>query len=187
VTAHSWPDAVLAGQVGAWWGTPILLTPTDSLHPATAAALQELAPRRLLVVGGQGAIAEGVVAAARDVIGEVEVVRLAGQSRIETGIAVARWHTDELAALGERPPDAVVAVNLRREDAYAHALAATPLLGATAGVFLPVEGEGGDVLASEVTEAFCGTGGMVVVVGGSDVVADPVAARLPGIVDGSAC
>ncbi|HUG83247.1 MAG TPA: trypsin-like serine protease [Euzebya sp.] len=187
VTAQAWPDAVLAGQLGAWWGYPILLTPAEELHGATATALSELAPRRLLVVGGLQAIADSVVGQVTGLLPDLQMQRLAGHSRIETGVAIARWHRDELVATGEPAPDAVVAVNVRRQDGYAHVLAATPLLGATAGVFLPVDGEGGDVLTPEVKAAFCGVGGLPLVIGSTDLVAQDVADRMGPLVAGTDC
>lgn len=187
VTAAEWPDAVLAGQLGAWWGFPILLTPADSLHPATADALATLGVARLLVVGGRGAVAEEVVAHVLDRVPDLVVERLAGADRVGTGIAVAGWHRAELDRLGEPEPDAVVAVNVRRADGYAHVLGATPILGATAGVLLPVDGEGGDVLGVEVVAAYCGVGGLSLVVGGPDLISEDVAGRLPSVLDGSGC
>lgn len=58
--AGNWPDAVMAGQIGALWGTPILLTDAGSLHPETAAVLEEIKPYMVGIAGGTGVVSHGV-------------------------------------------------------------------------------------------------------------------------------
>ncbi|CAN5378880.1 hypothetical protein BH23ACT9_BH23ACT9_34650 [soil metagenome] len=186
VTAHAWPDAVSAGQLGVWWGYPVLLTPADRLHEATADALTAMQVRRLIVVGGASAVSERVTDRVSRLLPDVVVTRLAGSNRIETGVRVAEWHRVELAATG-KTSGAVVAVNMRREDGFAHVLAATPILGATAGLFLPLEGEDGSGLGDDVAASFCGVGGLPVVIGGTDLVAAGMEDRLSGILSGTGC
>jgi secreted trypsin-like serine protease len=186
-TAQAWPDAVVAGQLGAWWGYPILLTPADQLHPETRQALRDMALDRLIVVGGPGAVAASVEAMVGDLLPGVDVLRLAGSDRTGTAIEVARWHQGELARRGEPPPDAVVVANLRAEGASSHLLSATPIMGATAGVLLPVEGEAGDVLTAGVVDATCGAGGVPIVVGGVDVVTEAVAQHAADVLAGIGC
>lgn len=181
-TAHAWPDAVLAGQLGAWWGFPVLLTPPDGVHPETSAAIRELGARRVLVVGGQAAIHESTLAALGQLAGEA--MRLGGSSRTSTGVAVARHHAALLEATGDRPPDAVYAINVRRDEAYAHVLAATMLVGTTAGVFAPVEGQEGTVLTSEVREWLCGLGGEFAAVGAVAAVSDGAAQAVADLLVG---
>lgn len=184
-TSGTWPDAVLAGQLGAWWGSPILLTPPEELHPATAAFLVDAGVQRVLVVGGEAAVAEAVVDQVR-ALGP-EVLRLAGTDRITTGVAVAAWHMAELAARGEPPPDAVVAVNLRAEGAFTHVLAASAITARSAGIYAPIEGEAGDVLIPAVRAQVCGLGSRLVLVGGPDLVAEGVRQQLADAILGLAC
>ncbi len=58
--AGNWPDAVMAGQIGALWGAPILLTDAGSLHPETAAVLDELDPYLVGIAGGNGVVSHDV-------------------------------------------------------------------------------------------------------------------------------
>ncbi|WP_370325741.1 trypsin-like serine protease [Euzebya sp.] len=187
VTSGSWPDAVVAGQLAVWWGFPVLLTPPDVLHPATGRALADMAVQRVIVVGGAGAVSVPVVDGVRDLVAGATVTRLAGTDRTRTAIAVAQWHRAELAGRDEPAPDTVAAVNLRREDAYAHVLSAAPVVGAGAGVFMPVEGEAGDQLTGPVREAFCGAGGLPLVIGGTDLVSADTARAVGDVLAGRSC
>lgn len=63
----NWPDAVLAGQVGAFWGMPILLTSaTGPGHPETMAALMEIRPQAINFIGGSGVITSETLNLIRD-------------------------------------------------------------------------------------------------------------------------
>ena len=186
-TAGAWPDAVVAGQLGAWWGFPILLTPAEVLHPEVAALLEGLVVDRVLVVGGRSAVGEEVVAALGEIVDGAQILRLSGSDRIETADTVASWHVGELQRRGLDPPGTVVAANLRRDDGYAHALSAAPLLGATAGVLLPVEGVDGTVIAEGTRTTFCGVPGQPIIAGGPDVVAPEAAAAVTDLVAGVGC
>lgn len=53
----NWPDAVLAGSLGAFWGMPILLTDANGpAHPETMAALDELRPDYIHIIGGRSVV-----------------------------------------------------------------------------------------------------------------------------------
>lgn len=170
-----WPDAVSAGPLAARFGVPILLTAVHRLHPATAALLREMRPETVLVVGGTGRISSRVARAAGNVSGGATVERLAGANRAETAVAVG----ERLIAMsGSQAPVFAVAVNLRREDAFAHALTASAFVGAFSGVFVPVEGEEGDKLPTAAHALLEGRGFVPVVIGGEDLVAESLAAEL---------
>lgn len=86
---RAWPDAVAAGALGASGDRlPTLLTAHDELPDATAVALDELDAENVILVGGEAAIAPSVVADL-DALG-YGVRRLAGASRYDTSVAVAR-------------------------------------------------------------------------------------------------
>lgn len=178
-TRGNWPDAVTAGGVAAWFGLPVLLTPSDALHPATAAALARLAPQRLLVVGGPAAVTDAVMAAAGDAAGTPAEgrQRLGGAARDETAVSVARA-MEELLRESGRDPGAVLAVNVDRDDGFAHVLSATMIVGTTAAVLVPVRGAGGDVLTTPAIEYVRGKQLDAVIVGGLDLVTDEVAGQL---------
>ena len=113
----NFPDAVTGGAYGARTGTPILLTDTAELHPATAAALGELGVQRTFVLGGDAVISPAAAAQAPN------PTRVAGVNRMATAVAVATllW--------GEEIPDVstVVLCNIERGDGWALTLAAAPL------------------------------------------------------------
>jgi putative cell wall-binding protein len=86
-TGERFADALVAGTA-SWSGRfPLLLTPIDALHPAAAAALDELEIRRVIVPGGEGAVAAEVVEQieARG----ISVRRVFGPTRWETATAFA--------------------------------------------------------------------------------------------------
>jgi len=108
------PDAVTGGAYGAATGTPVLLTDTDVLHPATAAALQELGTARSVVLGGEAVVGGAVLATVPG------PERVAGATRMGTAAAVA---TD----LWPAESDGVVVTNLFRDDGWPLTLAGAPL------------------------------------------------------------
>ena len=184
-TSGNWPDAVTAGQISSFWGFPILLTPPGSLHPETAAMLQQHRPSTVLVIGGEAAVSAPVVDQIEAITGLGSVDRLGGPTRFETAQAVTNRNIE---LYGATPPQFAVAVNLRREaDAFAHVLAATMLTGGLGAVFTPVEGEGGTQTAAAVLDAVCGLDIPLLIAGGQDLVADDVVVPLQQALGGSGC
>jgi secreted trypsin-like serine protease len=186
-TSRSWPDAVVAGQLAAWWGWPLLLTGPEALSAEAERVLSTADVARVVVVGGDEAVGPAVTDRVAEVLPTAVQVRAGGGDRVTTALEVAGLQLAELAARGERPPDAVVAANVRREDAVAPLLTAAPLLGRTAGVVLPVEGEDGASLPAAARALVCGLGGLPVVAGSGALVADAVAAQVADAVAGVAC
>lgn len=129
VASRAWPDALSGGALAAHRGTPILLTEGDELPESVAAALTELAPGIVQVIGGTGAISDVVADAAQEAAGaDALLERLAGRNRYETSLAVAMeaiaagLDADEIwLATGRNFPDALAA-------GPAAALAGAPLL-----------------------------------------------------------
>lgn len=180
-TGSNWPDAVGAGGLSAYWGYPILVTPRDLLHPDAEAALRDLAPGRVLVVGGEAAISAEVAAAIADITG-VEPERLGGAGRVQTGVLVARA---SLALFGPDLPAGAVAVaaDFRREpDGYAHVLSATMLTGVFGGVIAPLDNQ---TVLQEVRDLVCGGALDPVIAGGSDLIGDAAAVDFTGAARGA--
>jgi subtilisin family serine protease len=173
-TRENWPDAVSAGSLAAMHGIPVLLTPPAELHAETAQALAELRPEHLWVVGGSGAVSDEVLDAAAAAAGGT-ASRLSGPSRHETALAVSRRILDSHG----RPPRYAMAINMRRPDGFAYALAASVLAGAHTGIFVPVE-QTADVttLAGGVRDVVGGTRLQAVLIGGPDIVPGEVGAEL---------
>lgn len=184
--SDQWPDAVAGGSLAAWFGMPILLTPPAALHPATADALRRLAPDRVYALGGSAAISPAVLDAAGQA-GSVPVSqrrRLSGPGRSETAIAIAtEMETLLLDHEGDRP-GAVLAVNIRRTDGFAHALSASALSGTTAAVMVPVEGQAGSTLPQATQDYVRGFGLNGILVGGQDVVSEATGRALQTLLRG---
>ena len=118
-TPRCWPsppnfaDALAGGPLAAAVEGPLLLTNSDTVPASTQAALEDLGVERVLLLGGEGvilpAVADALAAAG------YEVGRLAGETRVETAVAVAQVATGGVAtdraflAWSGGFPDALVA------------------------------------------------------------------------------
>ena len=185
-TGGNWPDAVAAGQLGSWWGMPILLTPTDFLHPEAEAALARYRPGTVYVIGGTGVVSDAVAGAIQATTGG-EVIRLGGATRTGTSASVFE---EQLALFDEvegGAPQYAVTVNLRRADAFAHVLSASMVTGRFRGAFVAVEGESGDIFTPDMAAAICGTQLPQIVQGGPDLVDPGAVAQVQLALDGEAC
>lgn len=117
-------DAIAAGAAAARLGVPVLLTPTGRPAPTSLEAVDELGLRTVLALGGEAAISEAVVDTFRARAGSAQ--RIAGRTRSETSVAVARtpalWDRAAVTSSGS-----VVALNGWDDHAWALALAAAPV------------------------------------------------------------
>ncbi|WP_370327766.1 cell wall-binding repeat-containing protein [Euzebya sp.] len=124
-TRSNWPDAVVAGSIGAFWGMPILLMDVNPpVHPDTLAALDELRPDYIHVIGGTGVISNDAARAMADhargngyalgnqsvdtssgpwssFCGSSFVCRWGGANRVQTGGAVGQLNRDLVQRFGE--------------------------------------------------------------------------------------
>ncbi|WP_108668447.1 cell wall-binding repeat-containing protein [Euzebya rosea] len=122
-------DALAGTALAADRTAPVLLTGGDSLHPATEAEIQRVLPPggTVYLLGGTAAIGEAVASSLT--ADGYQVVRLAGESRIETAIAVADAVTDA--------PDTVL---LADGAGFTDALVAGPAADAAGGVVVLTDG-----------------------------------------------
>jgi putative cell wall-binding protein len=108
-TGQNYPDALSASALAGRQGAPVLLTRRDSLPTATRAQLQRLAPQRLVVLGGTGAITTGVEQQAAAYAGTT--TRVTGTNRYEVSAALARSYQPGVPVLyvasGADFPDAL--------------------------------------------------------------------------------
>jgi putative cell wall-binding protein len=118
-TGQLFPDALTAGGLAGALGCPLLLTRPTSFPPGLVEELARLEAEDVHIVGGPGAVSEGV---------EQELERL-GYVVFRYG-GIDRYETAELVALrinelnAERPPDTVF---VARGDLFPDALAVGPL------------------------------------------------------------
>ena len=82
-------DALSAAPAAARDGGPVLLTRWDILPAATRAELVRLAPSRVVIVGGNAAVAPAIAEAIKRAIPGASISRLAGTDRYGTSAAVA--------------------------------------------------------------------------------------------------
>ena len=174
-TRSDWPDAVGAGVLASRWALPVLLTGIDSLHAATSDALAQLQPNTVTVVGSAGRISDRTALHAQHVAGAEHMNRLAGASRFGTMAEVSR---EALRRLGAAR--VAIALNVERDAAYTHALAASVFAGAYGGVFVPMRGERGEqisepgaLMLDEVLQRRARPADLLgVIIGGEDVVSE---------------
>jgi putative cell wall-binding protein len=159
------PDALAGMALAAYYNAPMLLNSPEALDPGVLEVLSVLAPTRLIILGGEGAISSFTENALRENLPQLEEIsRLAGVDRYETAALIA-------AAL---PPTAEVALatGLNYPDALTLAAA-----GASRG--LPVLLTGPDAIP-EVTLSALRTRQptTVHIAGGTGVISEAVTAEL---------
>ncbi len=87
-TASAFPDALTGGPAAARDGAPVLLVTATSLPDATRDEIERLAPRRIVILGGEAAVGESVAVALADLVAE-PVERIAGANRFATAADIA--------------------------------------------------------------------------------------------------
>lgn len=119
------PDALSGGATAAATGMPLLLTHPTALATATAGALQRLAPSKVVIVGGVGAISSAVIRDVQAALPRAAVTRIGGANRYETSAKLlASVHSavsSVMLASGDNFPDALAGVpaSIARGDAFA--------------------------------------------------------------------
>ncbi len=121
-TGRNFPDALSVGPVAGRLGGPVLLTEPNSLPQATADELRRLRPHQIIVVGGPGAVSDGVVGALQQYTTQ-PIPRLEGADRYGTAAAVSR------ASFGPGVAAAFVATGRSFPDALASGPAAVRMGG----------------------------------------------------------
>ena len=115
---QAFADSLAAGGMAAENGWPILLTQTDVLSGPTADYMALAGFERILIMGGTAAVSAAVEAEVRAIVPDVE--RIAGASRFDTGIEVAK----ELGADSAADVAQVTLVDGQGPDAWAGGFAA---------------------------------------------------------------
>jgi putative cell wall-binding protein len=87
-TGEGFADALAGGAAGAAAGLPVLLVARDTIPEATAVELERLAPRRIVVLGGEQAVSGEVLARLAQFA--PELARHSGADRYETAAAISR-------------------------------------------------------------------------------------------------
>lgn len=167
-TGRNFPDALAAGPIAARAGGPVLLVAGSSLPASTANELARLRPQTIFVLGGPGAVTDGVLEALRPYAVSGTVTRLGGADRYATAAGASA------ASFPTGVPVAYVATGANFPDALAGGVAA----GREGGPMLLVSR---DVLpASTAGELARLQPGRIVVIGGTGAVSDAVLNALRG-------
>ncbi|MGC1207225.1 MAG: cell wall-binding repeat-containing protein [Ornithinimicrobium sp.] len=114
------PDALSAAALSGVQDVPVLLTDADSLPSQTRRALARLEPKRIVVVGGSGAVEPEVLRALRPYATTGTVDRVDGGNRYETAAAVAKAYPSGVGkvylASGADYPDALAGAALAAHE-----------------------------------------------------------------------
>lgn len=109
-------DALGGAAAAAQAGATMLLSQRNSVPPVTVQRLTELAPSRVVLLGGPGAVGDAVVTQLESLLPDAAVDRIGGRDRYETSALVA---SDAFAdagsavlAAGHALPDAMAATQL---------------------------------------------------------------------------
>jgi len=85
-------DALAAGWWTSFWQVPILLHDgTDDLPRQTSEALQTLDIENIVVLGGTSRVSDAVANEAKATAGADEVIRISGDDRYATSVAMAKY------------------------------------------------------------------------------------------------
>ncbi|WP_348787157.1 cell wall-binding repeat-containing protein [Leifsonia sp. NPDC080035] len=165
-------DAVSGSPAAARAGGPMLLVTPTSVPASIQTELTRLHPGRIVVLGGTGAVSDGVLSALRGFTTGT-VTRISGTDRYATSAAISRatsaTGTVAYIASGDLFPDALSA------GALAARTAGAPVLLVTASGIPAVVG----------TELARLKPASIVVVGGAGAVSDAVLASLKGYTAGT--
>lgn len=170
-TGADFPDALAGSPAASRANGPILLTRPAGLPSATANELSRLRPSRIVILGSAAAVSDAVAAQLSAYASTVE--RWAGADRYATAATISR------VSFGRNAPVAYVATGTTFPDA----LAGGPIAGRQGGPILLVKpGELPAVTADELNRL---RPGRIVILGGSSVVSNAVAAQLASYTSGS--
>ena len=158
-TGEDFADALAAAAVAGYESAPVLLTQGDRLDARVAAAVREVAPVRIVIVGGTGAVSSGVEKSLQS-LGVADVVdRVSGSDRFGTAAALA---------LDAFEDSGVEVVYVASGSGYPDALAASAAASFEGGPVLLTAKDGLPKATRDVLERLAPK--RVVVVGGLGVV-----------------
>lgn len=110
-TGGDYPDAMTGAARAAHNDGPMLLTKPTSVPAATAAAMDDINPQRVVVIGGQSAVSDSVAQQLAGMTTTGSVQRVAGANRYETAANLAAYYPTGLdvvyVATGSNYPDAL--------------------------------------------------------------------------------
>lgn len=114
-SSDGWADSVTGGAWAAATGTPVVVTPTEELHPDVAAWFDRYPPAQTIVMGGSAALSDAVLESLPN------PMRVAGASRAGTAAAASKmlWKVTDSTS-----PRRFVVVDGYRADGWTYGLVA---------------------------------------------------------------
>ena len=163
-TGTNFPDALSAAAAAASVGGPLLLTMPTSLPASVKAEIQRLAPAKIYVIGGKGAVSASV---AIELAKIAPVTRFGGANRYDTGLQIVNGtfssSSTAILATGRSFPDA---------------LAATGVAGTLNAPVILVDGVKSTLTSATLTTLSSLGVKDVVIAGGTGVVSSGIATQL---------
>lgn len=170
-TGTAFPDALTGGVAAGREGGPLLLVQPNRLPAVTAGELSRLQPGRIVVLGGIGAVNDGVLAALQPYATSGTVTRLSGVDRYETALAISRATT----------PGPVPTVYVATGRAFADGLAGSPPAARAGAPLLIVNPAGLSPAVAEELRRL--NPSRIVVLGGTGAVPDGVVSQIAALWD----
>lgn len=170
-SGSNYPDALAAASLAGAYDAPIVLTEPNSLSVDAVYMIEQLSPKVIYVVGGEAAVSKAAVdTAAYYAADGCKVFRIAGDTRLETSLAIAKRVRQKSTA----SDTLIVATGFN----YADALSVSPFAFAyKSPIFLC----GSNGLSADVISYISGAGfKRAILVGGTAVVPERVKQQLTG-------
>ena len=169
-TGENFPDALTGAPLASVLGAPILLTTGAKLPSVVENEIKRLAPKRVLILGGYGAVSKDVQARIAGTL-NIPVERISGSTRYETAYHIGIWVGDNspthptraYVCTGENFPDALSASAPAAMEGVPIVLVQRDSIPTATKYFM----QGGWI-----------KGGFVI--GGSSVISDKIASWFPG-------
>jgi len=166
-TGHDFADALSASNVLATSNAALLLTDPDRLLPSTEAELLRLAPSRIHIVGGPGAVSPDVVDQISALTGAMHGY-IYGMNRYETAVAVSEFAF----------PNGADTVYIATGTGFADALAASTAMTDGRSALLLTGPE--DIPNRVLNEILRLSPSSIYVIGGQSAVSDSVVRQIRG-------
>jgi putative cell wall-binding protein len=126
VSGEGYADAVSASALAKNLNAPILLTPAGSLNSDTQAALNQLKPKNVYVIGGEASVSSAVRSTLKT--NSYNVIELGGANRYETNAKVAQ----KLVDLGVKADEVIMVGG----EGFSDALSVAPVAAAKGQILL---------------------------------------------------
>lgn len=162
-TGAAFVDALVAGPAAAHRGGPVLLVTRDGIPSSTGAELERLNPGAIVVVGGAGAVSDGVLNGLRQYSSDVS--RVSGADRYGSAAAVSQSAFSSASV-----------VYVAGSERFSDALSGAPAAHREGAPLLLVEP--GSVPSATESEIRRLGASRVVILGGTASVSDAAANRL---------